>query len=697
MAKAQRVVHVGQRMVAFLAMLVFTWAVVGCAKPTEPTVLLSEPTAAPHVLAGPMAEVSPPETLDTLKQIIDAYTPQVRILSPRPGEVVESATVSVRFQVRGLPLFKDETWQLGPHLHVFLDDQPYQAVYDASEPLVLEDLAPGTHTLRVFASRPWHESFKNQGAFDQRTFHIFAPTPQNEVNASAPLLTYSRPQGTYGAEPIMLDFYLTNAPLHLSAQADPKDDLHDWRIRCTVNGQSFVFDQWQPIYLKGFQPGRNWVQLELIDETGRPIENRFNNTVRIIDYQPGGTDTLSRLVRGELDLKAVASIIDPTYTPPAPPVSPAVAEDEDSSSQAPKAIGTSQDPQALETPEAIEKTGAAAEPETVEEPPSTAPQPLKPEPLGAAPSPADAAAPEPSQAQDETEVQAEIQAEDSAPAMAAEPEVAAPDSPALTPQAPVEEASPAAPAGDASPDIILPEKAADTQPDTETVTGRNPNPTLGRNPELAPAAENSTENSTENQNDTAVEPIPNSGSSAASPDRFQTQTQDMTQAQTQAQDQVQTQARDQEMTPPESPMARGKGMMKRWKTWAQQQTLPGFGTNQPEAAPELPPISVYETPALIETAPTSPAPSASEDDPSALAAPPRAMPERIEPYLTQSHMTEPRMDRPSSDTDEALDSAEPGAADQDVADNTDGKEALESEVSPQPNPGQANRFKRPYI
>ena len=321
MAKAQGVVHYGQRIVAFLAVMVFTWAMAGCAKPTEPTVLLSEPTAAPHLLTGPMAEVSPPETLDTLKQIIDAYTPQVRILSPRPGEVVERSTVSVRFQVRGLPLFKDDTWQLGPHLHVFLDDQPYTAVYDASEPLVLEDLAPGTHTLRVFASRPWHESFKNEGAFDQRTFHIFSPTPQNAVNASAPLLTYSRPQGRYGAEPIMLDFYLTHAPLHLSAQEDPKDDLHDWRIRCTVNGQSFVFDQWQPIYLKGFQPGRNWVQLELIDETGRPIDNRFNNTVRVIDYQPGGTDTLSRLVRGELDLKAVASIIDPTYSPPAPPAS----------------------------------------------------------------------------------------------------------------------------------------------------------------------------------------------------------------------------------------------------------------------------------------------------------------------------------------------------------------------------------------
>jgi hypothetical protein len=289
-----------------------------CAKPVQPTELISEPTPQPNRLSGQIAEVSPPETLESLKQIIDAYTPQVRILSPRPGEVLDDTAVTVRLQVRGLPLFKDDPYELGPHLHLFLDNEPYQAVYDLSEPITFADLSPGTHTLRVFASRPWHESFKNQGAFDQRTFHVVAPTPQNELNAKAPLLTYSRPQGTYGAEPIMLDFYLTNAPLHMSAQAEANDDLHDWRIRCTVNDQSFVFDQWQPIWLKGFKPGRNWVQLELIDESGNPIDNRFNNTVRIIDYQPGGSDTLARLVRDELGLKEVAGIIDPTYVPPAP-------------------------------------------------------------------------------------------------------------------------------------------------------------------------------------------------------------------------------------------------------------------------------------------------------------------------------------------------------------------------------------------
>lgn len=307
---------IGRSILAVILTGVLSLGVFGCAKPIAPQVLISEPSEKSNRLSGQLEEVSPPEVLQTLKQIIDAYDPQIRILSPRPGEVVDSTTVSVRFQVRGLPLFKDQQWGLGPHLHVFLDDEPYRAVYDLSEPLVLSDLAPGTHTLRVFAARPWHESFKNQGAFDQRTFHIFAQTPQKALDKNQPLLTYSRPQGTYGAEPIMLDFYLTNAPLHMIAQEDSQDEVADWRIRCTINGQSFVFDQWQAIYLKGFKPGQNWVQMELIDENGNLIENAFNNTVRVITYEPGGEDALSKLVRGELALQEVAGILDPTYVPP---------------------------------------------------------------------------------------------------------------------------------------------------------------------------------------------------------------------------------------------------------------------------------------------------------------------------------------------------------------------------------------------
>jgi len=271
---------------------------------------------------GKLAEAAPPEVIQELRKALDEYQPQVSILSPKPNEVLSDNTVAVRFQVKDLPIFKDPGLELGPHLHVFLDNEPYRPVYDLNQPLVFDNLAPGTHTLRVFASRPWHESFKNEGAYAQLTFHVFTKTGENSPDVNLPLLTYSRPQGAYGAEPILLDFYLTNAPLHLVAQETNQDDIADWRIRVTINGNSFVLDRWQPVYLKGFQPGKNWVQLEFLDEKGNPLNNVFNNTVRVITYEPGGKDGLSRLMRGDLTLTEARGIVDPTYQPPVPEPQP---------------------------------------------------------------------------------------------------------------------------------------------------------------------------------------------------------------------------------------------------------------------------------------------------------------------------------------------------------------------------------------
>jgi len=203
-----------------------------------------------------------------------------------------------------------------------LDNQPYGAIYDPQQPIVFDSLEPGTHTIRVFAASPWDESFKNEGAYAQTTFHLFTKTPENKPDLSKPLLTYSRPKDSYGAEPILLDFYISNVPLHLVAQEDAVDDIPDWRIRCTINGESFIFDRWEPIYLEGLKPGKNWIQMELLDDQGNPFPNAFNNTVRLIDYQPGGQDTLSKLTRGEISGAIARSIIDPNYKPSAPESEP---------------------------------------------------------------------------------------------------------------------------------------------------------------------------------------------------------------------------------------------------------------------------------------------------------------------------------------------------------------------------------------
>ena len=264
------------------------------------------------------SEVSPPAVIQELRQTLEVYQPQVTIITPKSNEVLQDNKVTASFQVKDLPIFKDPELQLGPHLHVILDNQPYIPVYDLNQPLVLSDLPPGTHTLRVFASRPWHESFKNEGAYAQTTFHILTKTDDNNPDLSLPLLTYSRPQSSYGAEPILLDFYLTNAPLHLVAQENTKDEFSDWRIRCTINGESFIFDRWQAVYLKGFKPGQNWVKLEFLDNQGNPLKNAFNTTARLITYQPKGKDTLSRIVRGELTAEQVRSIVDANYTAKTP-------------------------------------------------------------------------------------------------------------------------------------------------------------------------------------------------------------------------------------------------------------------------------------------------------------------------------------------------------------------------------------------
>lgn len=303
---------VASMLAAFLA--VGLWS---CSQPNAKSSLRR-----PGIGGSKMAEVAPPPVIQELRRELDIYQPQVKILSPRADEVLQDTKVSVRVQVQDLPTFQDKALELGPHLHLMLDNQPYGAIYDLHQPIVFDSLEPGTHTIRVFAASPWDESFKNEGAYAQTTFHLFAKTPENKPDLSKPLLTYSRPRDSYGAEPILLDFYISNVPLHLVAQEDSEDDIPDWRIRCTINGESFIFDRWEPIYLKGLKPGKNWIQMELLDDQGNPFPNAFNNTVRLIDYQPGGQDTLSKLTRGEISGAIARSIIDPNYKLPAPEPEP---------------------------------------------------------------------------------------------------------------------------------------------------------------------------------------------------------------------------------------------------------------------------------------------------------------------------------------------------------------------------------------
>ena len=261
--------------------------------------------------SGKLAEVATPKTIRQLNQKLEKYSPQVEIISPQANQTFKETNIDVQLKVEDLPIFKDDKLKLGNHLNLILDNEPAKQIYSVVDPIAIGNLTPGTHTIRVFATRPWGESFKNDDAYAQTTFNVLTETTANYPDPSLPLLTYNNPTGIYGAEPFLLDFYLTNAPLHEVANND--SNLEDWQIKVTVNGDSFLLEDWKPVYLTGLNKGENWIQLELLDREDNNIENAFNNTVRVINYDPQQTDTLSKLLTNKISLAEGQPIVEQSY------------------------------------------------------------------------------------------------------------------------------------------------------------------------------------------------------------------------------------------------------------------------------------------------------------------------------------------------------------------------------------------------
>lgn len=250
----------------------------------------------------------------------DVAAPTLKIIEPEANSTVNASTVKVRValsgDLKGFMPGKDPETQMGNHVHVILDNQPYEAYYNLGQPFELRNVADGEHTLRVFPSRPWHESYKNEGAFQLVKFTVknggaddtkpattnagqqmsnapnanvnTSSTPEardmqttnaGPVDASKPLLTYSRPKGEYkaaDADAIMIDFWLANARL--------QGDGGEYRVRYSVDGGDPKFiDRWEPIWLSGWTSGKHSVKLELVDKNGNVVDNGgYNSTTREI-------------------------------------------------------------------------------------------------------------------------------------------------------------------------------------------------------------------------------------------------------------------------------------------------------------------------------------------------------------------------------------------------------------------------------
>jgi hypothetical protein len=297
--------EMGKRMTSSAISLMLLLGLLGCSgQSSPPSDAVSKGLLAQRVN---LEEVSPPDVIQALGRSPSRREPQVKIVGLKPGETIDQTTATVRFEVEDFPIFKDAELSMGPHLQVLLDDQPYATVYDAKQIMTFSDLKPGSHIIRVFASSPWNESVKALGAFDQLRFNVFAPTQANQPEPNQPLLTYSQPQGEYGSEPILLD-YILSLP-DSKGKGTESAVLPKTKVQITVNGASFTTQESPPFYLKGFKPGTNWVKVELLSPNGKPIINPLSESLQLMTLKLKGSDTLSKLIRGELTAQDAEQIM----------------------------------------------------------------------------------------------------------------------------------------------------------------------------------------------------------------------------------------------------------------------------------------------------------------------------------------------------------------------------------------------------
>ena len=288
--------EMGKRITGSAVCLALLLGLLGCSQQSSPLSMADNAFKGVLTQNPNIEEVSTPVVIQQLRRSLFSQAPQVKIVGLKPDVTIEQTTANIRFEVDDFPLFKDSELDLGPHLTVLLDDQPYADVYDAKQSITFTDLRAGTHRVQVFASTPWNESLKTPGAFDQLSFNVFAP---NRAAADQPRLIYSQPKGEYGAEPILLD-YILMPPLG--------QNNVNTKVQVTVNGNSFITEEQPPIYLKGFKPGTNWVKLEVLDSSDKAIANS-SEIIQLVTLNTGGADTLSKLTRGDLDAKDAAQIM----------------------------------------------------------------------------------------------------------------------------------------------------------------------------------------------------------------------------------------------------------------------------------------------------------------------------------------------------------------------------------------------------
>ena len=262
-----------------MAMLLITgMPVAGLALPTWPLQRSSnqDTSLSSQSPSGRLQEVAPPGAVQQLREKLQRYQPNLRLVSPTDDSVINADSVDLVLDVRDWPVSRDIELGLGPHVVVQIDNQPPRQLDELDGNRVrlrIDGLSAGSHRFSAWAAYPWGEAIKTPGANLQGRFHLWQRVEGTQPEDDAPWLIPVTSSASPALQPLLLDWIIWNAPLQNLRDGDGR-----WRLRLSVDGDSFLVDQQEALWLKGSPSSSgNLVQMELLNGVGEPITPEFNN------------------------------------------------------------------------------------------------------------------------------------------------------------------------------------------------------------------------------------------------------------------------------------------------------------------------------------------------------------------------------------------------------------------------------------
>ena len=236
--------------------------------------------------AGLLQEVAPPGAVQEIKRRLSNRRPQLRLLSPKADSITNSSTIELTLAIEDWPVSRDPELGIGPHVAIQVDDRPLIRLDQLDDNLVkiqLNDLNPGSHRFSAWAAYPWGEAVKSSGASLQWQLHQWQRLEGSQPQADEPWLVPNPITDHINHQPLLIDWLLWNAPLQNLRDGDAQ-----WRVRVSLDGDSFLADRQDALWLKGSgSNGGATLQMELLDGRGEPLQPVFNNQLTRLEPARG--------------------------------------------------------------------------------------------------------------------------------------------------------------------------------------------------------------------------------------------------------------------------------------------------------------------------------------------------------------------------------------------------------------------------